>query len=130
MITLRSGPADVIASATVTTFGGASLVAEVPFDGGVYTIELVFRPGSSPSVRATPLERGWSYELTGFDDTYGRGSAEPVLLASSDSALLWMHFRVLRYGNSPDRSVHLTFYRTDKESVRWQPGGDASETEP
>jgi hypothetical protein len=35
----------------------------------VYTIELVFRPGSSPSVSATPVERGWSYELTGFDVT-------------------------------------------------------------
>lgn len=121
MLTLRSGPAEVLASTTVTTFAGAPLLAGIAFDGEDHVVAFHFGPGDAPRVDATRTEGGWRFELSGFDDTYGRGSADPVLLAESARALLWMHFRVLRYGNSQDRSLHLTFYRTEKERVAWTP---------
>lgn len=118
---IRSGSGWVVDSGVVTTFGGASLelVLELPDDN--LMVELCFDSDDSgaPAVRSTETGNGWRLQCTNFDDERGRGSAEPVLLGEIGADLIFLHFRVFRYGASVDRTIHFTFFRARKERVGW-----------
>lgn len=121
---IRSGPATVQACGTVTAFGGQPLVFELEIADDPFRVELAF--ASQPAhddvaVHTEHLEAGFRFLLVNFDGADGRGSAVPVLLGEVGDVLLFLHFRVFRYGRTDDRTVHYTFYTTSKDEVGWQP---------
>jgi hypothetical protein len=79
-------------------------------------------------VSSHPIDDGVALELVNFDGVEGRGTSLPALLAEVGPDLVFLHFRVFRWGRTPDRTVHWTFYRVPKEGVSWtptEPEGDA-----
>jgi hypothetical protein len=94
------------------------------------TVRLTFAADpevSDVAVRTLPAEPGtWHFQLIHFDKPDGRGSAEPVLLGETADGLLFFHFRVSRFGRSPDRTVHFTFYRVSKADAGWVPAASAA----
>jgi len=121
---LSSGPAEVLSTASVTTFVGHPLRVNLILDGSPWFLEMSFE--DDPSVegmdaRTSIVDGGVQISCTNFDDLSGRGSATPVLLGEVGSRLLFLHFRVFRYGSSVDRTVHYTVYRVEKAAVDWTP---------
>lgn len=124
-VSAQSGPARVVGRGTVTTFWGHPLRLAVALDGTEVAVHLRFR--SDPDLEDVSVESGWGdrgleLDLVNFDRDDGRGSAEPVLVAELGEDLVFFHFRVFRYGRTPDHTVHYTFYRVAKAAVGWQPG--------
>ncbi len=122
-IAIRSGAARVVASGTVTTFGGQPLVFDLA-DGDPMRVEMHFvrdQTTEDVAVLSEEFDGGFRFRLVNFDGIDGRGSARPVLLGEDGKDLLFFHFRVMRFGITDDRTVFYTFYRTRKEDVGWQP---------
>lgn len=122
-IAIHSGPARILGSGAATAFMAHPLRFQVgpPFE---LTIELRFR--TDPSVPDVAVETETDalhvvLHCVNFDQADGRGSAVPVLLGEVDQLLLFLHFRVFRYGRTDDRTVHYTFYAVAKDSVNWTP---------
>lgn len=121
---IQSGPGRVIASGEVTTFAGHPLRFELELDGVPLCCELLFQDAEKPDevdVTSEPLTNGRRFRLRGFDGASGRGSAVPVLLGELGEVLIFLHFRVFRWGRTEDRTVHYTFYATPKDDVAWEP---------
>lgn len=120
---IESGPATVIEAGTVTTFAGHPLTLLVQLPEDRLVVELVFTDGDGgePSVETAHTDVGVRLQCTGFDDASGRGTAEPMLLGELGEDLLFLHFRVFRYGTTRDRTVHFTLFRTTKDRVGWRP---------
>lgn len=121
---IRSGPGRVIASGEVSTFAGHPLRFDLEIEGLPVVCELVFLPceeGGEVRVRSEPLANGRRLLLEGFDRADGRGSAVPVLLGELVDSLVFLHFRVFRWGRTVDRTVHYTFFEAPKEEVGWEP---------
>lgn len=126
-VTLRSGPADVLASGEVTTFFGHPLEAFVVLDEVVLRLVLRFAEDAEragPRVDHAPLPDGHDYTLVNFDDATGRGSADPVLLGAVGDDLVFLHFRAFRFGRTPDHTVHYTLFRVPQSEVDWQDAED------
>lgn len=131
MISARSGVADVLAQMTMTTFGGAGVVVELARSTGPVVVALSFVTDSSVpdvEVRTLPASSGVALELVNFDADDGRGSAWPVPLKNEGDSTIYLHFRVWRYGKSPDRTVHFTFFKALSKQVCHEgpPGGPFS----
>lgn len=119
-LVVRSGPATVIAQGEATTFDGNGLRLALRVDEVAIALEFDFQ--SDPSVkgvRVDTVELAQGYRLTcvNFDRADGRGSAIPVLLAEVGEDLIWVHFRVFRWGVTEDRTVHYSFYRVGREQI-------------
>lgn len=113
-VAARSGPAQVISAGSITTFEGNGLALEVRQPEGQLRLELSFRTDPAVedvAVDSTFGDAGVSLVLTNFDKADGRGSARPVLLGVLGPDALYFHFRVHRYGRTPDRTIHYTVYR-------------------
>lgn len=121
---IQSGPARVVDSGVATTFGGHPLVLVLELGEDNLVVELRFTTDPTSleaSVHADSTDVGYVIRCVNFNDGSGRGSATPVLLGELDEDLVFMHFRAFRHGNSPDHTVHYTFYRVRKERVGWTP---------
>lgn len=124
-LVIRSGPAAVIASGEVTGFGGQAIRFDLREEELTFAVELGFESDPAApelAVHTEQLPDGLRLRLVNFDAADGRGSAVPVLLGELGDELLFMHFRVFRWGRTDDRTVHYTFYRAGKDDVGWQPG--------
>jgi hypothetical protein len=122
---LRSGPADVLHAGTVSSFFGHPLAWTLALAEGAVEVRLSFADDPTtdgPAVRSEALPHGYALTCLNFDDSPGRGSAEPVLLGEVGSDLLFFHFHVSRHGRSTDRTVHYSFYRAPKDQLGWQAG--------
>ncbi|HMV65578.1 MAG TPA: hypothetical protein PKA64_01915 [Myxococcota bacterium] len=122
-IDIRSGPAAVVASGEVTTFFGHGLLLQLALPGGVFGLELRFRTDPAcpdVDVRTEIGDTGFVVELVNFDRADGRGSSDPVLLGALGDELLFLHFRVFRFGRTPDHTVHYTLFRASRHDVGWQ----------
>lgn len=126
---VTSGPAQVIATGSASTFGGHPLVVQLSAaelgaaDGPGVAIELAFAtdPGlGDVAVSSERTELGWRLRCTNFDDASGRGSAEPVLVGEVGERLVFAHFNVLRFGRGMDRTVLYCFYSVSKAEVGWR----------
>jgi hypothetical protein len=122
---IRSGPAKVIATGSVTGFFGHPIRFAVGYLDRTHVLELEF--SSAPEIADVEVQTEWLPDgmkllLVNFDRPDGRGSANPVLLAEFEEELLFFHFRVFRLGQSNDRTVHYTFYAVRKQDVDWTPG--------
>jgi len=73
------------------------------------------------NVSSSRTDAGWEFTVHNATSATGRGTARPVLLNQSAHELLFLHFRVFLYGNTPDHTVHYTFFAADKAAVGWQP---------
>lgn len=118
-----SGPAHVLASGELTTFFGHPLRLSLELPEGPFDLELRFL--SDPAVddvavRSTPSPTGIGLELVNFDRPDGRGTRDPMLLGAVGDDLLFLHFRVFRFGTSPDHTLHFTAYRASRADVGWQ----------
>lgn len=121
---LRSGPADVVACGQTTTFAGHPLRLSLELaDAAPISVELVFEAGPGPEVKSTVQGDGLRLVLTGFDGPEGRGTALPALLGEVGDDMLFLHFRVFLWGETPDRTVHWTIYRAPKAQLSFR--GDA-----
>lgn len=124
-IRCESGPAAVVGSGETTTFGGHPLRLVLDMDDTeAITVELRFRSDDSQeeaSVQSVPMDDGIALELVNFDGVDGRGTSLPALLAEVGPDLVFLHFRIFRWGRTPDRTVHWTFYRVPKDAVSWTP---------
>jgi hypothetical protein len=114
---LFSGPATIVASGMVTTFFGHRLLLSLDLETHVARVELWFAtdaevPDVALRIDQTPI--GWVVECVNFDGPEGRGTSVPAVLADLGDELLYLHFRVFRYGRTDDRTVHYTFYRAPK----------------
>jgi hypothetical protein len=119
-----SGPAEVVAHGTVTSFGGHGIYLELPFGGRTFAIGITFREDpdrQGPAVDSVAMPNGVRLDLVNFDGPDGRGSAQPSLVGEAGDDLLMWHFRVFRYGRSVDRTLHFTFFRVPKADVGWSP---------
>jgi hypothetical protein len=133
LITLTSGPAHIIGSGMITSFGGHPLTLTIE-DPVELVLELVFetdpeqdglhidvtRPRSGEG-ELGPGREQLRMRCINFDTDEGRGSAEPVLLGESGDDLVFFHFRVFRFGKTVDHTVHYTLYIADKETLGWVP---------
>jgi hypothetical protein len=122
-IDVRSGPAKIIASGSATAFMGHSVVLDLRYPVEL-TVEFAFEQRPDIEDVAVELEaREGELRLlcVNFDKADGRGSATPVLLGDTTELLVLLHFRVFRYGNTADRTVHYTVYTVDKRTVDWAP---------
>lgn len=123
-----SGPARIVAAGQVTTFAGHGLLLEV--DVGIpLEVELIFatdaaRDGLAVELVPTPPPR-IAWRLVNFDGADGRGSADPVLVAEVADDLVFLHFRVFRFGRTADRTVHYTLYLVAKAAIGWVPASPA-----
>ncbi|MBN2800496.1 MAG: hypothetical protein JXX28_15250 [Deltaproteobacteria bacterium] len=117
MITsILSGSAQIISSGMVTTFGGASLRLTLAHEQEQASLELRFHTvpdhqGVGVSTSQQP-DGTHLFDLVNFDTPEGRGTSVPAELGPMLGGVLWVHFRVFRYGNTPDHTVHYTFYLT------------------
>ena len=118
---IRSGPAWVVDSGVVTTFGGHGLLLAVALPEDNLAVELEFSSDGSgvAAVHSMETDVGYRLRCVNFDDTSGRGSAEPVLLGALGEDLVFLHFRVQLFGRSTDRTVFYTVYRVRKDEVGW-----------
>lgn len=123
---IRSGPARVIGHGTVTDFFAHGLRLELTWRSATVAVQLAFESDpdrEGPDVRTEWPEGGMRFVLINFDQPDGRGSARPALIGEVGDELLFLHFRVFRYGRTDDRTVHYTFYAVDKADVSWTPQG-------
>ena len=121
---MRSGPARVVASGMATTFWGYDLTFQVDEGEVPFTITLAWV--ADPEVDQLQVRTAWPsgglrFELVNFEGAEGRGTAEPVLLTEVGDEVIFLHFRVFRYGRTQDWTVHYTFYAASKGDVGWQP---------
>jgi len=104
-----SGPVRVVASGQVTTFEGhpltlrfASLTIKFRFyddpaqDGPLARLDAVTDPGEV------------LVHCVNFDTAEGRGTRTPLEIPGELPR--WLHFRLFRFGQSPDRTLHYTLY--------------------
>jgi hypothetical protein len=121
-VTLRSGPALLLAAGEATTFFGHPLAITLALPEGPYTVTIQFeaRPENPDvAVDADAGPHGITLTLVNFDTDEGRGSREPVLLGGVGDDLLFLHFRAFRFGRSDDRTVHYSVYRASRAAVGW-----------
>jgi hypothetical protein len=124
VVRIRSGPSEVLTSGYVTAFHGHSLSFEVILNGAIFGLVLEFEADpttTDPGVRTAVHGSTLTVTCVNFDGAEGRGSSQPVLMGEAGDDLLFLHFRVFRFGRTEDRSVHYTFYRVTKSSIHWQP---------
>lgn len=122
-IAIHSGPAEILGSGAATAFMAHPLRFHI---GPPFSATIVLRFETDETVEDVAVRtEAWDTEVvlhcTNFDGADGRGSAVPVLLGEHSSLLLFLHFRVFRYGRTDDRTVHYTFYAVHKDAVNWTP---------
>lgn len=118
---IESGPARVLSHGSATTFLGhpLSVSFELP-DASWYRVDFRCVGGDGePSI--TSQAHPWGIELDLRHFREGRGSAVPVLLGEVGPQLFFLHFRVFRYGDTIDHTVHWTAYVANKVDVDWRP---------
>jgi hypothetical protein len=122
-IQVKSGPADVVESGHITSFLGNSIFLTLEIEESKTVVELIFddEGEGEAAVESEYFDGGLRLICRHFGDSLGKGSAQPVLLGEAETKLIFFHFRVFRYGNTQDRTVHYTFYRVLKEDVGWKP---------
>lgn len=119
-----SGPALVLTSGSVTAFWGHPIHLEVPLESGPFRLHFFFTGDPAVEgvgVHTAEIEGGLAFQLVNFDDDQGRGSARPVLLGEVGDHLVFLHFRVFRFGRTEDRTLHYTVYQCHKKDVDWEP---------
>lgn len=131
LFTVTSGPARIITSGMLTSFAGhpVTFTIEEPIE---LILEMVFETdpehdGLNVDVtrqRHGGTELGPGRELlrmrcVNFESDDGRGSSEPVLLGESGDDLVFFHFRVFRFGDTVDHTLHYTLYIAAKDDLGW-----------
>ncbi len=117
MVTITSGPGRVVAAGSHTTFGGHPLRIEWHDDDNPavqVSVELQFVTDSEVNGPDLVTEIGGDLvrlRCVNFEGAYGRGTALPIGVAGGESDVILLHFRALRFGQSPDWTVHWTLYR-------------------
>lgn len=122
MARVASGPAEVLAAGVVTTWFGHGLEVVADVAGVALRVRFAFADDAvdpAPRVDTTPRDGGWDLRLVNLDEP-GRGSAEPVLLGAIGADLVFLHFRVFRFGATADRTLHYTLHRVAKVDAGWQ----------
>ena len=120
---LHSGMADVLDAGQVTTFFGHPLRWTLNFDASTFDVTMKLLQDETldgPQVDTEHAPNELHLTLTNFDGTDGRGTATPMLLGELGEDLLFLHFRVFRFGATADYTVHYTFYRAEKSAVGWR----------
>jgi len=110
--TVHSGPVRVVAAGQVTSFRGHPLV----ITSGRTTLEFRFHDDPSHDGPWARLDDASTPGRTvvhcvNFDTAEGRGSQSPLALPGDPER--WLHFRVFRFGQTVDRTVHYTLYEAD-----------------
>lgn len=125
-ITLKSGPATIIDSGSATCFMGNPLALFItePVD-----LIVEFRFETQPeiddvAVNISHADNRMMLQCINFDQADGRGSAEPMCIGDCGDLVVFMHFRVFRYGRTEDRTVHYTLFTVNKTEVGWTPLDD------
>ena len=109
---IRTGPTRVVASGQVTTFSGGG----VQFFIDEWQLRLGFDfalDGGETEVRVDRDEHHVLLSLLNFDEP-GKGSSVPVWIIQREHRHLWLHFRVFRYGDTPDYTLHYTLYVSEE----------------
>ena len=112
-LSIISGVAEVLHSTVVTTFGGMGAKVTLNLSGRDILVEVNFESDvkvEDVAVNPHYTDDGLSLTLINFDGDDGRGSAWPVPVTAVGENTIFLHFRVFKYGRSPDRTLHLTFY--------------------
>lgn len=120
-ILVSTGPGKVLDWGFVTLWG-PELDLTISEEDFVLTVRFVFHSdGGSLAVATEFSEDALLLHCHNFDGADGRGSARPVLLGEADEDLFFLHFRIFRFGETEDRTVHYTVYRVAKTAVGWTP---------
>jgi len=106
-----SGPATVVASGEATTFMGHPLLVTVDLAEGPFVLEWVFEEGDAPAVHGEEIPGGRRLRCVALDDRPGRGTGTPAPVGQAGADDLLLHFRVFRWGNTDDWTVHWTVFR-------------------
>lgn len=113
---ISSGPAQVIASGIVTSFFGHPIRFDEVVDWAV-TIRFFEEDGGTPRVDSEFTDDGVEFSLVNFHGQDGRGTAQPALIGETPLGLLFVHFRVFRYGASADYTFQYTFFVSPQDAL-------------
>lgn len=124
MLHIQSGPSRVLDTGVVTAFMGFPLRFELVHEQIRFRVELRFQ--TDPAVEGVDVGSEYidgSLVLTcvNFDEADGRGSSRPVLLGEAGTDAVFLHFKVFRYGQTDDHTVHYTFFGANREAIGLQP---------
>lgn len=113
-MTPTSGPTDVVASGTVTSFRGEPI--SITVEGDEEQITLVFAFVDDPDEEAPRVDsevvddQTLRLDLVNFANPLGSGSPEPVEVGTLDGDPLLVHFRV-RGPEGADPTLTYSVYR-------------------
>jgi len=118
-ILARSGPAEVVAAGTITSFAGNPVTIDY---GRPSEFRLTFRFIEDPSrkdetrVQARAVD-AVSLELTlmNFGSPFGEGSEKPVQIGRLAGGDLFLHYRIYAHADM-DKTVQFTLYRRPPDS--------------
>ena len=123
-VTLASGPAEIVGQGMATTFEGSPLLLALA-DGTsgkfVYMTFPMDENAPPDDARIARFDDRLDVEMVNFRNLDGRGTATPLWLGDWDDRRYYIHFRVFRFGNTEDVTVHYTFFRVNATE-----GGEAS----
>ena len=110
----NSGNARIGATGQITTFQGEPLLLSLQLDSWEMTVQWIF--DSDPKVEDVAVgvqhddERLLVLRCINFDGADGRGTGQPLQIATSASGHIFLHFRVFLFGKTSDRTIHYTVY--------------------
>ena len=119
-ISIRSGPATIVASGLVTSFDGSPLSFTIGPESDSLTIIFAFidEPQSSP--QRVELDRSGDprelrLRLINFDSLLGVGTVRPLAIGKLAGNKLYVHYRVYTHSGSREKTVQYTFYLSQVE---------------
>ena len=120
-ILVRSGPAEVLAAGTVTSFAGNPITIE--YGRPSTEFRLTFRFVNDPTdkdftkVEAKAVDP-FSLELTltNFGGPFGQGTDQPAQIGKISGWDLFLHYRVYAHAEM-DKTVQFTLYRAKPDSA-------------
>ena len=124
MARIDSGPAHVVDTGMVTAFMGFPIQLTTVVDQVRFRVML--RMSSDPETDGVTVNSAYEdgilvLDCVNFDNADGRGSSRPVLLGPTEKNAVFFHFKLWRFGQTDDHTVHYTFFSADKEAIGFQP---------
>jgi hypothetical protein len=119
-ILVTSGPYEVVAAGTITSFGGNPVTIVY---GRPSEFRLTFRFIDDPTrkdesrVEAKAID-AFSLELTlmNFGSPFGEGTEKPAQIGRLDAGDLFLHYRIYAHADM-DKTVQFTLYRRPPDST-------------
>lgn len=121
-ISVCSGAARIISDGFATTFLGQDLVFAIDEAEAGFRMQVVLHFTHDDQLDDVALsvehtDGNLLLTLVNFDSDKGRGSAAPVMLCQVGDQVVFLHFKVFRFGRTDEHSVQYTFFAVPGSEV-------------